>query len=71
MYECLTTITAHAGLAHLEALEMLCNQSETKVQSSISIVTDEKLDELKTELLEVRDAFRLEDLDAVDEGASV
>ncbi|XP_041455030.1 protein FAM114A2-like [Lytechinus variegatus] len=57
----------YQGLAHLEALEMLSNQSETKVQSSISIVTDDRLDDLKTELLEVRDAFQLEDLDAVDE----
>ena len=47
---------------------MLSNQSETKVQASIAMVTDEDLEEVKTELLEVRDAFQLENLDTVEEG---
>ncbi|XP_072171241.1 protein FAM114A2-like [Diadema setosum] len=58
------------GLAHLEALEMLSNQSETKVQSAVATVTEDALDEVKTELLEVRDAFQLEDVDTVEEDAT-
>ncbi|XP_071504235.1 protein FAM114A2-like [Diadema antillarum] len=58
------------GLAHLEALEMLSNQSETKVQSAVATVTEDTLDEVKTELLEVRDAFQLEDVDTVEEDAT-
>ncbi|XP_071498371.1 protein FAM114A2-like [Diadema antillarum] len=58
------------GLAHLEALEMLSNQSETKVQSAVAMVTEDTLDEVKTELLEVRDAFQLEDVDTVEEDAT-
>ena len=47
---------------------MLSNQSETRVQSSIAVVTEAELEELKTELLEIRDAFRMEDVDTVEEG---
>ncbi|XP_022091499.1 protein FAM114A2-like [Acanthaster planci] len=54
----------YQGLAHLEALEMISNQSESKVQGSLSMVSGEDLQSLKTELIEIRDAFQLEDLES-------
>ncbi len=55
------------GLAHLEALEMISNQSESKVQGSLSMLTGDDLQGLKTELIEIRDAFQLEDLESEDQ----
>ncbi|XP_038056360.1 protein FAM114A2-like [Patiria miniata] len=54
----------YQGLAHLEALEMISNQSESKVQGSLSTLSGEDLQSLKTELIEIRDAFQLEDLES-------
>ncbi|XP_078682861.1 protein FAM114A2-like isoform X2 [Branchiostoma floridae x Branchiostoma belcheri] len=50
------------GLAHLEALEMLSNQSEGKVQAVLSALTGEEQEELKAELIRVKEAFKLEDV---------
>ena len=55
------------GLAHLEALEMISNQSESKVQGSLSTLSGDNLQSLKTELIEIRDAFQLEDLESEDQ----
>ncbi|XP_035680753.1 protein FAM114A2-like isoform X2 [Branchiostoma floridae] len=50
------------GLAHLEALEMLSNQSEGKVQAVLSALSGEEQEELKAELIQVKEAFKLEDV---------
>ncbi|XP_014662427.1 PREDICTED: protein FAM114A2-like, partial [Priapulus caudatus] len=54
------------GLAHLEALEMLSNQSETRVQSSLNVLPAEQLPEFKGNLISLRDVFQIEDVDEDD-----
>ncbi|KAJ8028100.1 hypothetical protein HOLleu_30238 [Holothuria leucospilota] len=52
------------GLAHLEALEILSNESETKVEATVGGGEDTSLEPLKTELMEIKDAFELEDVES-------
>ncbi|KAH0629867.1 hypothetical protein JD844_012308 [Phrynosoma platyrhinos] len=47
------------GLSHLEALEMLSRESESKVKSVISSLSGEDLDTLKAELEQLKEAFSL------------
>lgn len=54
----------YLGLAHLEALEMLSNQSEMKIQSALEVMSGEILSVVQTELEEIKDAFQLEDLES-------
>ena len=60
----------YLGLAHLEALEMLSNQSEMKVHSALATMSGEKLSVIQTELEEIKDAFQLEDLESDEIGRS-
>ena len=52
-----------SGLVQLEALEMLSNQCEGKVQHLLASLPPEQLQLLKGELMAIRDAFELEDMD--------
>ncbi|XP_044306910.1 protein FAM114A2 [Varanus komodoensis] len=47
------------GLSHLEALEMLSRESESKVKSVISTLSGEELDTIKAELEQLKEAFSL------------
>ncbi|XP_068815289.1 protein FAM114A2 isoform X2 [Struthio camelus] len=47
------------GLSHLEALEMLSRESESKVKSVLNALSGEQLDTLKEEMEELREAFSL------------
>nr|XP_028574163.1 protein FAM114A2 [Podarcis muralis]XP_028574165.1 protein FAM114A2 [Podarcis muralis] len=47
------------GLSHLEALEMLSRESESKVKSVISALSGDELDTLKAELEQLKEAFSL------------
>lgn len=49
---------AFAGLAHLEALEMLSNQSERKVQSLLSAMEEEMVESIRPQLIEIKDTFQ-------------
>ncbi|XP_077984127.1 protein FAM114A2-like [Glandiceps talaboti] len=51
------------GLSHLEALEMLANQSENKVQAVLGSLSGDDFETLKTELIEIKDAFHIDDID--------
>lgn len=52
------------GLAHLEALEILSNESETRVESVVGGTEEDSMNDLKTELMEIKDAFELEDIES-------
>ncbi|XP_072040912.1 protein FAM114A2-like [Amphiura filiformis] len=54
----------YQGLAHLEALEMLSNESEMKVHSLLSTLSGDKLSAIQTEIEEIKDAFQVEDLES-------
>ncbi|KAM4053333.1 protein NOXP20 isoform 2-T2 [Anomaloglossus baeobatrachus] len=58
----------YQGLSHLEALEILSNESETKVQSYLSSLEDEKLETLKADLIAIKDIFLLKEFDSEEEG---
>ncbi|AWP05652.1 putative protein NOXP20 isoform 2 [Scophthalmus maximus] len=45
------------GLSHLEALEILSNESEAKVQAFLSSLAEEELEEVKKELILIKDIF--------------
>lgn len=47
----------YQGLSHLEALEILSNESEGKVQAFLSSLTEEEQDEVKKELIFIKDIF--------------
>lgn len=47
------------GLAHLEALEILSNQSEKKVNSLLTALPAETLSSLKPQLMEIKQIFEL------------
>ncbi|XP_034449840.1 protein NOXP20 isoform X2 [Hippoglossus hippoglossus] len=47
----------YQGLSHLEALEILSNESETKVQAFLSSLVEEEQDEVKKELILIKDIF--------------
>ncbi|PIK61077.1 hypothetical protein BSL78_02001 [Apostichopus japonicus] len=52
------------GLAHLEALEILSNESETRVEAVVGGTEEDSMEALKTELMEIKDAFELEDVES-------
>ncbi|XP_027999469.2 protein NOXP20 isoform X2 [Eptesicus fuscus] len=47
----------YQGLSHLEALEILSNESESKVQSFLASFDGEKLELLKNDLISIKDIF--------------
>lgn len=47
----------YQGLSHLEALEILSNESETKVQAFLSSLTEMEQEEVKKELIFIKDIF--------------
>ncbi|NWS94965.1 F1142 protein, partial [Mionectes macconnelli] len=47
------------GLSHLEALEMLSRESESKVNSVLNALSGEELDTLKEEMEQLKEAFSL------------
>ncbi|NWI58727.1 F1142 protein, partial [Calyptomena viridis] len=47
------------GLSHLEALEMLSRESESKVKSVLNALSGEELDMLKEEMEQLKEAFSL------------
>ncbi|XP_025145954.3 protein NOXP20 isoform X2 [Bubalus bubalis] len=47
----------YQGLSHLEALEILSNESESKVQSFLASLDGEKLEVLKNDLISIKDIF--------------
>ncbi|XP_030882885.1 protein NOXP20 [Leptonychotes weddellii] len=47
----------YQGLSHLEALEILSNESESKVQSFLASLDGEKLELLKNDLISIKDVF--------------
>ncbi|KAL2098356.1 hypothetical protein ACEWY4_007563 [Coilia grayii] len=47
----------YQGLSHLEALEILSNESEAKVQIVLSSLAEEELDKLKNELITLKEIF--------------
>ncbi|XP_061763061.1 protein NOXP20 isoform X2 [Nerophis ophidion] len=47
----------YQGLSHLEALEILSNESEAKVQAFLSSLEDEAQEDVKTELIFIKDVF--------------
>lgn len=49
------------GLAHLEALEMLSNQSEKRVNSLLHALSPEALSKLKPQLLQIKENFEIDD----------
>uniref|UniRef100_A0A8C6UQI0 Family with sequence similarity 114 member A1 n=1 Tax=Neogobius melanostomus TaxID=47308 RepID=A0A8C6UQI0_9GOBI len=51
----------YQGLSHLEALEILSNESEAKVQAFLSALTETEQEELKKELIYIKDIFILQD----------
>ncbi|KAK7929439.1 hypothetical protein WMY93_005834 [Mugilogobius chulae] len=56
----------YQGLSHLEALEILSNESEAKVQAFLSSLTETEQEEVKTELIFIKDIFiRQEDEEEV------
>ncbi|XP_067844948.1 protein NOXP20 isoform X2 [Heptranchias perlo] len=55
------------GLSHLEALEILSNESEIKVQSVLMSLTGEELETLKKDLISIKDVFLLKELNTEQE----
>ncbi|KAL6110050.1 fam114a1 [Pungitius sinensis] len=51
----------YQGLAHLEALEILSNESEAKVQAFLSSLVEEEQEEVKKELIFIKDIFMKQD----------
>ncbi|XP_029290317.1 protein NOXP20 isoform X2 [Cottoperca gobio] len=47
----------YQGLSHLEALEILSNESEAQVQAFLSSLVEEEQDEVKKELIFIKDIF--------------
>ncbi|KAM9769748.1 protein NOXP20 isoform 2-T3 [Menidia menidia] len=47
----------YQGLSHLEALEILSNESEVKVQEFLSSLSEEEQDEMKKELIFIKEIF--------------
>ncbi|XP_068176805.1 protein NOXP20 [Antennarius striatus] len=47
----------YQGLSHLEALEILSNESELNVHTVLSSLEEEELEELKKELIYIKDIF--------------
>ncbi|KAM9238286.1 protein NOXP20 isoform 1-T1 [Dugong dugon] len=53
----------YQGLSHLEALEILSNESESKVQSFLASLDGEKLEILKNDLISIKDIFAAKELE--------
>ncbi|XP_019063163.1 protein NOXP20 isoform X3 [Fukomys damarensis] len=53
----------YQGLSHLEALEILSNESENKVQSFLASLDGEKLELLKNDLISIKDIFAAKELE--------
>nr|KAF6431179.1 family with sequence similarity 114 member A1 [Rousettus aegyptiacus] len=53
----------YQGLSHLEALEILSNESEIKVQSFLASFDGEKLELLKNDLISIKDIFAAKELE--------
>ncbi|XP_047654662.1 protein NOXP20 isoform X1 [Phacochoerus africanus] len=53
----------YQGLSHLEALEILSNESEGKVQSFLASLDGEKLELLKNDLISIKDIFAAKELE--------
>ncbi|XP_077615070.1 protein NOXP20 isoform X1 [Crocuta crocuta] len=53
----------YQGLSHLEALEILSNESESKVQSFLTSLDGEKLELLKNDLISIKDIFAAKELE--------
>uniref|UniRef100_A0A8D2B738 Family with sequence similarity 114 member A1 n=1 Tax=Sciurus vulgaris TaxID=55149 RepID=A0A8D2B738_SCIVU len=53
----------YQGLSHLEALEILSNESESKVQSFLVSLDGEKLELLKNDLISIKDIFAAKELE--------
>lgn len=47
------------GLAHLEALEMLSNQSEKRVSSLLNALPPETITSIKPQLLQIKENFEI------------
>uniref|UniRef100_A0A667XYH6 Family with sequence similarity 114 member A1 n=1 Tax=Myripristis murdjan TaxID=586833 RepID=A0A667XYH6_9TELE len=47
----------YQGLSHLEALEILSNESEAKVQAFLSSLAEEEQEEVKKELITIKEIF--------------
>ncbi|GFN81583.1 protein fam114a2-like [Plakobranchus ocellatus] len=56
-----TLFDDYQGLAHLEALEILSNQSEKKVHSLLNSLANEDLKAIKPQLLKIKNAFELDE----------
>ncbi|XP_077403115.1 protein FAM114A2 [Vanacampus margaritifer] len=56
----------YQGLAHLEALEMLSRQSESKVKSVLTTLSGDELSKLREELELIKDAFSMMEFDDED-----
>lgn len=54
----------YQGLSHLEALEILSNESESKVQSFLASLDGEKLELLKNDLISIKDIFAAKELES-------
>ncbi|XP_053574674.1 LOW QUALITY PROTEIN: protein FAM114A2 [Bombina bombina] len=57
----------YQGLAHLEALELLSKENESKVKSVLSALSGEELETLKLELESLKETFSLEEFDDEDD----
>ncbi|KAM3938273.1 protein NOXP20 isoform 1-T2 [Leptodactylus fuscus] len=57
----------YQGLSHLEALEILSNESETKVQAHLSTLGEETLESLKADLIAIKDIFLHKDFENEEE----
>ncbi|XP_054438020.1 protein NOXP20 isoform X1 [Pteronotus mesoamericanus] len=53
----------YQGLSHLEALEILSNESESKVQSFLASLEGEKLELIKNDLISIKDIFAAKELE--------
>ncbi|XP_026216560.1 LOW QUALITY PROTEIN: protein NOXP20 [Anabas testudineus] len=58
----------YQGLSHLEALEILSNESEAKVQAFLSSLTEEEQEEVKKELIFIKDIFIKREEEGEEEG---
>ncbi|KAM3864862.1 protein NOXP20 [Diretmus argenteus] len=58
----------YQGLSHLEALEILSNESEAKVQAFLSSLDEEEQDEVKKELIAIKDIFIRREEEEEEEG---
>nr|XP_044986237.1 protein NOXP20 isoform X2 [Jaculus jaculus] len=59
----------YQGLSHLEALEILSNESESKVQSFLASLDGEKLELLKNDLISIKDIFAAKELESAESKA--